>query len=541
MRDVDPVAGDSAVHGGADELVAEMATPTALAANPFRVLGLPSDASSRDLRRHGDRMRITLEVGAGGTVSNGGLAHEIDSYRTATERLKDPRRRLADELFWYWPEAGRPLPAAGDAAGWAESVSRWASEDGDLNRSPTARHNLAVHSLYRLVDVAGDDQAPTVDLADSAADALRTMKTALDRSVGHVVDRAAALDDRRLTEADARDLVRAAASLVPLVAMRIAVGLAEGGRTDEAVAVAAAVRAHSDEATCANALRKTVGPVAKRVGTLATEAGRESSSDPTKGAGVAERLLNRTRSDRYVVRALMKRGDPVRDGMYDDLVQRVLECIISFYNRTDEGRPAKKVLVRAAKLPTSPAVKARVQEAIATLEDNELVNTCWFCGIEPRVTSADYDVDIYGEVKRSFDRMTWQTSQFGVPRCRRCLSEHDRGPRVKLVLTAVLLVLFVPLCLAFGSVGAALFGPSEQTAPNAQVVAAASGATHPVEWFGVSVNIFAAILGAIVQISLFTLLLLRLDSSRKRAREFPPLKATLASGWHLGTRPAGTT
>lgn len=530
MTDIDPVAGDSAVHGGADELVAEMATPTALAANPFRVLGLPSDASSRDLRRQGDRMRITLEVGAGGTGSNGGLAHEVDSYRTVTERLKDPRRRLADELFWYWPEAGRPLPAAGDAAGWAESVSRWASEDGDPNGSPTARHNLAVHTLYRFMGVAGDDHVTTVDLADSAADALRTMKTALERSVGHVVDRAAALDDRRLTEADARDLVRAAASLVPLVALRIAVGLAEGGRKDEAVAVATAVRAHSDETTCSNALRKTLGPVAKRVGTLATEAWREASSDPTKGAVVAERLLNRTRSDRYVVRALMERGDPVRDGMYDDLVQRVLECIISFYNRTNEGRPAKRALVRAGKLPTTPAVKARVQEAIATLEDNELVNACWFCGIEPRVISADYDVDIYGEVNRSFDRVTWQTSQFGVPRCGSCLLEQDRAPKVRLVLEAVLLVSFVPLCLAFGSVGAALFGPSEQTGP-----------TDPVEWFGVSVNIFAAILGALVQASLYTLLLLRLGSPLKRALEFPPLQATLDSGWQLGKRPAGTT
>jgi hypothetical protein len=297
-------------------------------------------------------MRIMQQVGAAGNGSD---------VASATERLKEPRQRLAYELFWYWPETERPLPADDDAAGWGQAAKRWTDGATGSPEDPTAMHNHALYSLDRLLD------ATEGDLPRRAGEALRAMTAALGRSAPYIRDRVAALEDPRLTRVDADDLLVAARTLVPLLALRLAVA-AHIARVPKAVAQV--VRESCDAATWATVVRQAAGPPVMRVGTLADAAEREARADVKSGAGIARRLLDTTKRDRRLVTTLLTEGDPIRDGMYDDLVQRIIACVIPFYNQTEDDVATLSVLAATERLSAGPAARAQVRKNIDIIEGN---------------------------------------------------------------------------------------------------------------------------------------------------------------------------
>ncbi|WBB64071.1 hypothetical protein O7599_16815 [Streptomyces sp. WMMC500] len=161
--------------------------------NIFAVTGLPVDARGPAVRRQRQRLDARLAVertwrgDARSPVRDGYRKEEV---RLAFEEFQDPRRRLVDELTWYWGDAdlgcgcapaaherhdeavgahltaieaetGRAdLPSTGHARYWTDAAAGWAR----LLDSPGLRAHIA-HRMTALADPRLDDHSPDDFLA----------------------------------------------------------------------------------------------------------------------------------------------------------------------------------------------------------------------------------------------------------------------------------------------------------------------------------------------------------------------------------------
>lgn len=161
--------------------------------NIFAVTGLPVDARGPAVRRHRQRLDARLAVEktwAGDKDSPVWDGYRKDEVRLAFEEFQDPRRRLVDELTWYWRDADLgcacapgtherhdeavrahltaieaetghgDMPAARRAGYWSDAADGWAV----LLNSPGLRGHIA-HRMTALADPRLDDHAPDDFLA----------------------------------------------------------------------------------------------------------------------------------------------------------------------------------------------------------------------------------------------------------------------------------------------------------------------------------------------------------------------------------------
>lgn len=86
----------------------EAATPDLFLNNAFRITGLLVDAATREIAKHADRLKMLEELGRGSDVHKLAFALKppptVDEIRDAMHRLRDPERRMVDELLRFWPE-----------------------------------------------------------------------------------------------------------------------------------------------------------------------------------------------------------------------------------------------------------------------------------------------------------------------------------------------------------------------------------------------------------------------------------------------------
>src|SRR5205823_2907170 len=130
--------------------------------SPFRIAGLPVNATAREVARQFERIRIHEKwgqaTGAGLELFPLQPPPTRELLREAQERLRDPESRFTDEFFWFWPEQfgqSRPdgplaLLAAGNIQGACEAWERAIEEPG---RNGWARHNLAVLAHLLALDL----------------------------------------------------------------------------------------------------------------------------------------------------------------------------------------------------------------------------------------------------------------------------------------------------------------------------------------------------------------------------------------------------
>ena len=81
----------------------EAATKDLFRNNAFRITGLSIEATRREEAKHADELKLREELGQSATLHTGAVAlnppPKLDQIREATQRLKDPERRLIDEFL----------------------------------------------------------------------------------------------------------------------------------------------------------------------------------------------------------------------------------------------------------------------------------------------------------------------------------------------------------------------------------------------------------------------------------------------------------
>lgn len=113
----------------------------------FRVLGLPVDASSRDIRRRAEELRLRLEL-------DGSDPDGLEEVRSAATLLEDPVRRLFEELYWVHLTPN-PIPLQFDPSDLAAvRAAMQALKPLVQSGNDEALHDLTV--LTHIAAIAGD-------------------------------------------------------------------------------------------------------------------------------------------------------------------------------------------------------------------------------------------------------------------------------------------------------------------------------------------------------------------------------------------------
>jgi hypothetical protein len=223
----------------------DTARPDLYRLNAFRLTGLPVDANQQMISRQVEKLKMMEKLGVLDQQTSGPLAlvpppeqHVI----SAIQRLRDPGRRLLEELFWFWPvEPEIDLALAALEKGSIDLAwDNWTRLENSGTAGVIATHNLAV--LAHVLALDFECQAKTFPLSMQSAtkrgyywlEAVKRWRLLTsDRDFWKLVaNRIASLDDPRVMP----DLVPKLRASLPLAILSI----------NAQLAVAAADRNHEE-------------------------------------------------------------------------------------------------------------------------------------------------------------------------------------------------------------------------------------------------------------------------------------------------------
>ncbi|GHH66207.1 hypothetical protein [Promicromonospora soli] len=319
--------------------------------NAFRVTGLPTDVSARQVRRHREETQNPYYVTP---APDGDVpllpSDDADALRGGFEVLRDPLARLVHELFWLRPDGGNH------------------SGDG---------HDHAVFAHCRALEATLPDGRLTGEAArEDWKVGLRLWAQALtaEETWAWVRRRADEIDDPRLTVA----VLRALRDRLQEHVIGVSVGLAV-----EAAGVAPADAEHHLEALHGSGFEpRQVRDVARAAVEPATDRVRVAcetalSADPSAGLSAARALLDETTTALATVTAVLGPDDDLTGAVRDEVARTANNCVFGYVNdRLESGQltpasaePALQLLRRARPLASSPSAGALLDTNLADLEN----------------------------------------------------------------------------------------------------------------------------------------------------------------------------
>jgi hypothetical protein len=423
--------------------------------NAFRLAGLPVNATASQVRRRAQAIQTLARVGAPPPARAQLLpppepvdAADLDQ---ALQALRNPTRRLVEELFWFWPDTGQgdttATPTDPDTA-----RDHWEQQ---LRRHPTgataagiALHNQAILAHAQALDAESDGHTmPTL-----WAQATRLWRDVLasDACWEHLTDRVTAVADARLTPSVVADLRQS----LPEALLTINAALLVHADTDspadqrlrrqhQRVIAGSGFPAESID----RARTKAAQPVVARLRGLCATA---RDAPATSGYETARTLLDQVTGPLHVLDDLLPADHPVLDGARDDIAKAAQSAVIKCYNSTNVGGPAVDILAHLGDLAGTTQVKADIVDNLTVARGNleiaernaaseHLVNHCWFCQDDNVVDLADwYPVRLRN---RPANVTLRNIRQAKVPRCAGCRDDYSRISKTATVMKTLTVLL----------------------------------------------------------------------------------------------------
>ncbi|GAA2438270.1 hypothetical protein GCM10010191_61760 [Actinomadura vinacea] len=442
--------------------------------NPFRVAGLPIDASARDIRRRSEELQIQAKIGAapgsGSSLLPLDPPPDLETAKEAIQRLRDPLRRLEDELFWFWPSHNAASKGVRDEAlealrtGDLDRAEELWTSPGPGRATAVAAHNLAVLAHARALDADG------LDGQELWAKALHNWRAVLDNDAfwDLVAARARDADDPRLGPGAAAEMRDHLPAALLSISARLAVRVSQDGGHAQATAHVDLVRrAGFPERAVDTALRDAAGHETGRLRSLSQSALDRAAADPTTGAGEARRLLDQAEPVLTALGAVLPPDDSLLQGVRDEIAAHAMRCVVMYVNKTDGWRDASVPLERAMAIAATEASRAQLQKNLDTVQDNLVYATCWFCKERAPDEGAIYEQQMYGDVNRQVVsygynarqiQTTWRKLTVRVPRCAQCKQEQSSrttkvwgiGCTTNVVVLALAILLMMSGVVALG-------------------------------------------------------------------------------------------
>lgn len=398
----------------------ELATPGLYHRNLFRVLGLPVNASPKDVQREQNRRRMQEKLGITSCSSPcGSLALNPPptdkDVRAAMERLNRPVDRLLDEVFWFWPVNGDHATDASLEAIKEGNVERatdlWTKHAGQHAEGQIAAHNLAVY--YHLAALDYEAWLTASDLMEREPKRLmglwrrplahlkeRKEKTneqehlaeLWGRSFAHwkavlegeefwrgVKDRVRELNDVQLTTGLVRRVRGTLPTALLLICAKMAYEAAE--RSDIASAqrhIKLLREAGFGGGLAEEAIREALKPVRTRIKTAIDSAKGKWTNTPHHGNQYVRDLHEQAKSLLTLVDAILPKDNLTRGGLHDMVAETMLLGQVAFGQKTNDWVESIRLLELAEELAVGDTVRSRLSENTEILRNNVKQGNDWY-------------------------------------------------------------------------------------------------------------------------------------------------------------------
>ena len=366
----------------------QAATRSLYRANAFRITGLPVDATTRDLARHADRLRMLEELGEGGSAHSAAFALQPppsqDQIRNAIQRLKDPEERAIDEFFWFWPEEfGR---SAADPAiqalvsGHGESAQQvWSDKEANPQDGTTALHNLAVFWHLTALD---QEQGALDKVLD--ADSRRRLETSWRNAFARwdavatseafwekVGGRVRQLQDPRLTTGFVRRLRATLPAALDKINGELALAYAEQGDLEMATLHVRLMRESNQGLDDVEQTAELVlTPARKRLEEQIRRAKQRVEENPKNGIAAARELLEHAQRAVVLFDLFFGKASEVRREVFDEVATVCGYLPAKYHEATHDDATCLAILRSALNFASAIEVRRKIQENIDALTGN---------------------------------------------------------------------------------------------------------------------------------------------------------------------------
>jgi hypothetical protein len=376
--------------------------------NPFRITGLAVDATTREISKHGDKLKLMEELGEGEKAHTNAFARKtiptLEEIREAIQRLKDPESRIIDEFFWFWPqEFGQskadPAIQALASGKMDVAIEIWRGSEKDPNKGAVALHNIAV--AYHVTALDWDNYSIDHEVPEDQRQEIinywqrsfRRWKliTADDRIWEIVVARIRQMEDGRLTTGFARRMRNSLPQALNKINVEIAMAYAEAGKLDQARLHVQSVRkpgqgfeTGEDQARQHLQNVREVGqgfeaweemaqlvltPSKKRLKEQIQRSKDRAESNPSDAADAAQELLAQSRPCLELFNLFFETTSEFRSELFDEAAQCCNHLQFKYHEATQDHKTSLKILEDALELATGLELRKKIEDNISTVAD----------------------------------------------------------------------------------------------------------------------------------------------------------------------------
>ncbi len=377
------------------EPLLQLATSHIYRNNLFRVLGLPVDSTSRDVKRQEDRRKLQEKLGiAAADGPNGPLAltppPSNDDARLAVERLNRPLDRVLHEVFWLWPTSqnGTPDSAIRAAANGEldQAVKQW-EQAAQVGQDELAIHNLAILDHMTALDreihpsVASSYARQENDLDVLWSRAFESWRRVLagEQFWSALKARARAIDDVTLTTGVVRRIRATLPMAILLINARLACTAVE--QSDLALAqrhIKLMRTSGFDDHFVEEAVREALKPARNRIKAATDNASDGWKQAPHRGNQYVRECYAQVKHLLKIVDALLPNGDVTRRAIHDTVAEALLQGQVAFGNKTNDWAECVELLSLAQELACGDSTRSKLSQNLDILQQNAKGGNDWY-------------------------------------------------------------------------------------------------------------------------------------------------------------------
>lgn len=366
----------------------EAATKDLFRKNAFRITGLSVEATTREVSRHADKLKILAELGQNPHTQSAAFPMKpppsLDEIREAIQKLKDPEKRMVDEFFWFWPQEfgqSQPDPAIqallkGDSG---TAVDQWFAKEDHPTDGVVAMHNLALVFYISALDwenyvlkneVEADRRKKITDYWKGAFSRWERLTTD-DRFWEIVTARIRQLNEPNLTTGFARRMRATLPEALDKINAELAVEFAESGKIEFARLHIQFMReTNKDLANVEKIAELVLMPARNALKEQIRRARGRADKNPRDAANAARDLLEQARKSLDLFELFFGQESDLRNELFDEVAALCNQLPVAYHKATGDDRTCLEILKAILPLATSVELRRQIENNIDTLRGN---------------------------------------------------------------------------------------------------------------------------------------------------------------------------
>lgn len=424
--------------------------------NPFRVLGLTSNATERELQKQIGIIKRYAEVGKTKSFDYdfefiGDFYRNTDKIQEASNKIEQAHKKLLYSLFWFvkntpFDEIAFNNLKENDTE---KAIEIW---NKTLKEEITAKNYSSYLNLSTLY-IALSTIAEQIDLQKLQAGI--SLK-------GNLIHSESLKDFSKLVTGNgiSNDPNEISKKFVDEVVelLKPSLNKRNGISTNDLISLFNTFPASIKKYISAKFTEIPISTIENRI----EKTTQKRKNNPRNAEEYGEELYKSTKSDITSLKKILGSSNVQFQMISNKLANEILQCAIDYFNNhidtNNEFDPSVNAL-RIAQftndIDTSGQIKTRIDENTKNLKDwadtseerirtNRLNKYCWYCDKNLAEENYQYETEMYRETSRSGfiqKKVSYQKCTIKINRCSNCYKIHNKGGKTILWLLITLYII----------------------------------------------------------------------------------------------------